>query len=180
MMLELNDVFHCGLVLGIYGTFIEDPCESPCSTGLALHSSKTRTFLSRVVSCFDSPGMMLWHNTRSWAEGAGPALPWAGHHADQFLSHSCFYLFSAVSPALLFEVDLDLQPTAGRESLLYPCACCPVPEWRSAECQGEGGGARPWLVMSPIYRSKMLVVPWALVPAISFMMPPLMSSAYFA
>lgn len=60
-MLELNGVFHCGLVLGMYGTFIGDPCEPPCSTGLALCSSKTRTFLSRDVSCFDSPGTMPWH-----------------------------------------------------------------------------------------------------------------------
>lgn len=129
MMLELNDVFHCGLVLGIYGTFIGDPCEPPCSTGLALHSSKTRTFLSRVVSCSDFPGMMLWHNARSWAEGAGPAMGWAPCRPIPvsllFLSvQSCLS-----HPAPLFEVDLDLKLTARYESLLYPCACCPVPEW---------------------------------------------------
>lgn len=146
MMLELNDVFHCGLVLGIYGTFIGDPCESPRSTGLALHSSKTRTFLSRVVSCFDSPGMMLWHNTRSWAEGAGPALPWAGHHADQFLSHSCFYLSSAVSPIQLFSLRLILTCSSLQGmnpcSTLVPAVLCQSGDQQSArereEEQGHG------------------------------------------
>lgn len=96
MVLELNDVFHCGLVLGIYGTFIGDHCEPPCNTGLALCSFKT--FLSRVVSCSEFPGMMPWHNALIWEEGAGPALLWAGHHTAQFPSHSCFYLSSAICP----------------------------------------------------------------------------------
>lgn len=81
-------------------------------------------------------------------------------------------------PAVLFEIDPELKLTARHESLLCPCAC----SW-SGDQQSAGEMVKEeqlWLVVSPICRSWVLVVPWASVLAILFVMPPLVSSACFA
>lgn len=83
-------------------------------------------------------------------------------------------------PAVLFETDPELKLSARHESLV-----CPVPAagvgisrvpgrwWR----RGSKAMASHVLCLQGCWMS---VVPWASLPAILFVMPPLVSSACFA